>query len=336
MDKLAIGLADESPEVTEVEVAAEPVAETAPAEQPAPTKEAEAQATEAEPQAAAEVAAEAFEFGGKSWQSKEEAEQSWKSWEGRIRAEQERAKSHEQRVNEYWEYVQAVSKENEDLRAATQPKEPEKEAPKVDFDRIGRLMDAAQKQGIDPMSVGIRAYAEMAEAVYSQKLEDRLKAVEAPIHQMEEAKAVSEADRQMFLWAQGLKGGAGESLYPELQSSNLNEPLARTVYRVWKELASEFGAKYAYSAPGFDYAYRLAKDVMPAQAQATIDANRARDAQGRFTSMQADAEAASGITGTNPNPVKPKAQRSETQQMLDELSAIKTVQIGETDLGFYE
>jgi hypothetical protein len=141
------------------------------------------------------------------------------------------------------------------------------------------------------------------------------------------------ADRQMFLWARDLKDSNGNPAFPELQAANLDENLVVNIHRLWKQLANEFGAKYAYSAPGFDYAYRLAKDLTPRQNQTH---GMARDAQGRFVSSQAAAAAASDLSGNLSNPAQPRAQRSQVQEMLEELTAMKPVKIGSTDLGFYE
>jgi hypothetical protein len=174
--------------------------------------------------------------------------------------------------------------------------------------------------------------------VYEHKLNERMAAVEAPLQNMQNATAEQTADREMFLWAQGLKDANGAAAFPDLQAKGLDEGLVLSVHRIWKQLSREFGPKYAYSAPGFDYAYRLAKDMAPraASAPTAVSPEAPRDAQGRFLSTQSAAAAASDISGNQLNPTRDRPKKSSTQEMLEELSAIKSVKIGGTDLGFYE
>jgi len=288
---------------------------------------------------------EPFSFGGREWASREAAENDWKSWEGRIQSEQSKVRDYEARINEYWDYVQAVSRENDEFRAkstAETEKTATPAAPTVDFDQIGRIMEIARNQGMDPMAVGMKAYAAQAEKVYEHKLSERLAAVEGPIQDIQNASAEKTADREMFLWAQGLKDSTGSPAFPDLQPSSLNEDLVVNVHRVWKQLSREFGAKYAYSAPGFDYAYRLAQDMTPARAITDAPAagmppqDMARDASGRFTSGASAAAASSDLTGNQPNPTRARQVKSPTQEMLEELSAIQPLKIGSTELGFFE
>lgn len=348
-----------SPAEADVPVAAEAPTAGAEAEQTAGTEATAAQgsavgdADAAAPAKSADAGAmaapaaqsEPFEFGGRTWGSREEAEHSWKSWEGRIQAEQATSTELRKLVNEYWDYVQNVSKENEAYRAQIEkPAATEVEAaqsPAIDFDQIGRLMKLAQSNGLDPMTVGIKAYAQQAEKAYDAKLEARLATIERPIQDMENRQVETQAEQQMFLWAQGVKRNDGETAFPELQRESLDEAFAARLYGTWKRLGEEFGVKYAYSIPGFDYAYRLTRETMPQPAPAptpgpgrTNSPAVRRDAQGRFTSLGDDARAASEITGTQPNPTKREA-RQTTQEALEELTAMKPVRIGETDLGFF-
>ena len=202
------------------------------------------------------------------------------------------------------------------------------------------LMEIARNQGMDPMAIGMKAYAAQAEKVYEDRLEARIAAVESPIIEMQNASVEQTADREMFLWAQSVRDENGQPAFPELQKGSLNEDLVVNVYRAWKQLAREFGPQYAYSAPGFDYAYRLAYDLTPRQDQGGPsqgqDPGRPRDDQGRFLPAQSAASAASDITGNQPNPSRSRAPKSSMQEMLEELTAIQPVKIGTTDLGFYE
>lgn len=280
---------------------------------------------------------EPYLFGGREWKDQAEAEQSWKSWEGRIQAEQGRNKELSQNLQNYWDYVQAVSKENEEFRTQlgkAQPapevkaEEKEKEGG-IDFDQIGRLMSMARTQGLDPMTVGIRAYAAQAEKMVEAKIADRVASLEQHVEQTQEANLVQNADKEMFVWAQGLKYDTGQPAYPELQKEGLNQEFVSNVYRTWKKLGEEFGVKYAYSLAGFDYAYRLSREIAAAAAPPA-----ARDERGRFTASNEAARAASDITGTQPNPTK-RVAKTETQLMLEELDAVKPVKFGTTDLGFF-
>ena len=359
-DPMTLGIVDDSAasgglfdDAIESAPAAEAVEQTAPDGQlEAQTEEPDSAAPPADgvesvdtPPADAPV--EPFSFGGREWKSRDEAEHSFKSWEGRIQAEQAKVRDYEARINEYWDYVQAVSRENDEFRKSSETPAPTgKEvptAPSVDFDQIGRIMEIARNQGMDPVAVGMKAYAAQAEKVYEHKLNERLAAVEAPVTQMQDAAVENNADREMFLWAQELKDTTGNSAYPELQKDGLDENLVVNIHRTWKQLAREFGPQYAYSAPGFDYAYRLAKDLTPAansgqqtaQAQPeTVSQEVVRDAQGRFSNSAA--EASSDLAGNQPNPVRARVPKTATQEMLEELTALKPVKIGTTELGFYE
>ena len=62
-------------------------------------------------------ASQKYQFGGKEWDSIDQAEQAFKSWDGRIKAEQEKAEKYALQLSDYYEYVQKVGKENEELRA---------------------------------------------------------------------------------------------------------------------------------------------------------------------------------------------------------------------------
>ena len=347
------GIMDEStPEGSLFGDAVEPAAVAVTTEQTPPASPTEAQAGDSTIQTAdtssVDAPVEPFSFAGREWTSREQAENDFRSWEGRIQAEQATVRDYEKRLNEYWDYVQAVTRENEELQAQEEaylqaPDEvnaPRADAPKIDFDQIGRLMEIARNQGMDPMAIGMKAYAAQAEKVYEDRLEARIAAVESPIIEMQNASVEQTADREMFLWAQSVRDENGQPAFPELQKGSLNEDLVVNVHRVWKQLAREFGPQYAYSAPGFDYAYRLAYDLTPRQDQGGPsqgqDSGRPRDDQGRFLPAQSAASAASDITGNQPNPSRSRAPKSSMQEMLEELTAIQPVKIGTTDLGFYE
>lgn len=328
IDHAAIGLADESPLTTELAQADEtPLAVETP-EPTEPEQPEEAKTTEPEPASGNTP----FEFGGREWASQEEADQAFRSWEGRIKAEQSKVKDYESRINEYWDYVQAVSKENQQFRTQMETTEPKAEAKDegIDFQKITRLMEIAKNQGYDPMTIGMKAYAQMAEERFNKTLDEKVKAISEPIEHMQAERQEREADKNMFVWAQGLKASDGQPAYPELQSSSLDEGLVTSVHRIWKELSRTYGPQYAYSTHGFDYAFRLAKDLSPTP----VPPSQNRDEQGRFLPARAAASASAEVAGSQPNPVKPN--RTESQQMLDELAAIKPVKIGETELGFYE
>jgi hypothetical protein len=328
IDHAALGLTDETPD-SDVPALSEETATAAATSEPTESvPDLQAQPSEAEP-ASGELPK--YQFGGREWANQEEAEQSFKSWEGRIQAEQSKVKDYSSRLNEYWDYIQAVSKENQEFRAKAAAPAPEvKKDEGVDFNRIQKLMEIARDQGYDPLAVGIKAYHQMSDELIQKTIDEKLRVVSEPIETMQAERQEAEADRNMFLWAQDLKSKDGTPAYPELQSGSLNEGLTTVVHRVWKELSKTYGPQYGYSAHGFDYAFRLAKDMYHPAPQE----EKPRDEQGRFLPSRAAAQASAEVAGSTPNPVKPR--RTETQEMLEELAAIKPLKIGETDLGFYE
>lgn len=325
IDHSALGLVSEAPsfeEPIQTEETATAAAESEPTGEE-PTEEAKA-GLEAEATGSAPYA-----FGGREWASQADAEQSFKSWEGRIQAEQAKVKDYESRLHEYWDYIQAVSKENQDFRSKAEKPEPKAEAKDegLDLAKVQRLMEIAKTQGYDPSVIGMKALAQMQEERFTKLVDEKLSAVQAPLQNMEAQRQEATADRNMFMWAQGLKTQDGSPAYPELQSASLNENLVTAVHRVWKDLSKTYGPEYGYSAHGFDYAFRLAKDLFP-------QPDKPRDEQGRFIPSRAAASASAEVAGTQPNPVRPK--RTESQRALDELAAIQPVKIGTEELGFYE
>ena len=287
-----------------------------------------------------------IEFAGREWESMEAIEQSFKSWEGRITAANEKVAEYETRLSDYYEYVQNVGRENEELRkqitgetpaSRELPEGDAKEVPtEVDLKKVLRVAKLAADQGIDPVEAAIKLYDHESKLVMDARLEDLEARLSAPA---EEAKAQTEAanaEREMFAWAQGATDDDGQPRYPMLQKDKLDEEFVGNVYKSWQALMEQFGAKYAYSQIGLDQAYGLAEryaivsgDFQPD----TPDAKPKRDTASRRV-MNADAEAASDLTGETPSLNRPK--KSMAKQRLQELQDHKEVTLGGESLGFFE
>lgn len=296
----------------------------------------------AEPAAAAQ---ESFDWAGKTYKSREDAENDTKAWLGRLEQAQELAETRTKQANEYYEYVTAISKENDMLRErlealdkgdsapAPNGKDKEKGVGPIDWDQLARIRAHAEKLGMDPVATVLKTYHEKMEAAYEEKLQKRLESISAPIEQMEQEKMATQANRELFLWAQSQRLRDGRAAYPELQKEAVDEAFITKMYDIWGKLNSQYGAAFAYSAGGIDFAYRLAKEGTPAPSPSPA-ASPPRDAQGRFMPARNDAATASELTGTQPNPAKPR--KSRVQEALEELGAHKPVKHGETELGFFE
>jgi len=291
---------------------------------------------------------EPFVWAGQEYRSKEDAEQDSRTWRGRLQAEQSRGAERDKQINEYWEYAQAISKENDELRARFESPDTNKKTATeadatstvegVDWDRLARVRANAEKLGLDPVATVIRAYdqdvSKLMEKKLSTLLDERLRGIEEPVRSMEEAKTVNSANREMFLWAQSQKNGQAAA-YPELQKDTLDEGFTSTMFQVWDRLGKEYGPKYAYSAAGIDYAYRLTRDAIGKPAGSPAPSSAPRDANGRFTAANADGQASSEMAGTNVNPTK-TVKKSWAKEALEELGAHRPLKNGETELGFYE
>ena len=343
-----LGIIDEEPSDVEAEV--EPVEtesagpeteqdssqQVQPDETP-PEVEAQTGTEDVPPEQPAQVS-EPFKFLGKEWESIAKAEEVLGSQEGRISKLNESNALYAQRLNEYWEYIQAVDAELKELRSkATQEpaKESEEKAVSEDdeeewYQTVRTAMELGKSRGIDPLEVAIQAVNQRFEKKLNDKLESRLAEATQPIRELEENRAETEAQTNLFVWGQ--KQG-----YPELQRESLDQPFVAELYKTFKSLAAQY-PQFAYSGTGFDYAYRLTKDhYAPASAQAATPGSApqpARDEKGRFIGSNAAASAASDMSGTTADLNRPKPD--EVQEMLQSLGKIKPITVGETNLGFFE
>jgi hypothetical protein len=282
------------------------------------------------------------------------------SREGHVRKEQERAVLLERRVNEYWDYIQKLegTAAPEAGQPAVEPTKPKEPKDIIDMDKVQRVMKLAEKQGWDPAATGLRMVAEQLTEHFNKTLEERLKAELAPVREQTDAmNRYSEEvlqQQQLFSWAQGLADEAtGDAVYPDLardENGLVDEGRTKYVYAAWRELAN-IDPQFAYSAMGFDYAYRMGQDLIAEAAEwntahgnppATTPTNGAvtRDERtGRFVSTNlGDVRASSSLTGTSQSPAgTPRQRMSEEEAMINRIGSLKTVK-GKTgmDLGFFE
>jgi hypothetical protein len=350
MEAQLLGIIDESDSVSD---------STTETPEPSPTAEATPEQTSLsadiavpDPIATApgEVQSSGFKFLGRDWESLTKAEEVLGSQEGRISKANETIRGHEQRINEYWDYVQAVSKENEELRAAAEAKvqaqaEPEKAEGSREtwMKQVKLAMQIATQRGIDPNEVLMHAIEERLMQETEKRINERVEASTQPLREYEQQRQVDTAQQALFKWAQG-QGVEGSARYPELQKSalyaqdgklsdNENTKFVGTLYEIFNHFATQ-NPQFAYSGPGFDYAYRLAKEFHGmAPTPAATAAPQSRDENGRFLSNGA-ARAASELSGTNASLDRPA--RDEVQDRLKDLGKHSTIKIGSTDLGFYE
>jgi hypothetical protein len=304
-----------------------------------------------EPAAAvlAEVQSNGFRFLGKDWESAAKAEEVLGSQEGRITKANETIRGHEARINEYWDYVQAVSKENEELRVAAEERAQPKEDASAQAEgsreswmkQVKLAMQIATQRGIDPNEVLMHAMEERLMQETEKRISERVEASTQPLREYEQAKQIDTAQQTLFRWAQG-QSVSGSVRYPELQkdalykdgrlSDNDNTKFVGTLHEIFNHFATQ-NPQFAYSGPGFDYAYRLAKEFHSAPPAAAPSTPQLRDDSGRFLSNGA-ARAASELSGTSPTLDRP--DNDSTQRALKELGKHSTIKIGNTDLGFYE
>ena len=289
-------------------------------------------------------------FAGKEWDSYEAIEQSFKSFDGRVRAAEERAQDYETRLADYYEYVQNVGKENEELRAQLNgatpaaddatPASGEPAGPtEVDMAKILRVAKIAEERGIDPVEAALKLYHSESQTVMDARLAEMEKKLSAPLEEMSATAEEAQAERELFKWAQDLKDAEGKHRYPMLQSgeNGVDEEFVGNVYQAWSALGQTYGAKYAYSQTGLDQAYRLAAEYAEQQGgspAAPAPTQPKRQSASR-TLANADAEAASDLTGETPNINRPK--KTPGKQALEELGMLSEVKIdGGESLGFYE
>jgi hypothetical protein len=329
-------------EPTEEDLATEPVEEASGEATEADTQE-DGDGDETPPQQSAEEGEESpeeayvepgtsnvFEFMGKEYDTKEAAEQALSSWEGRIRAESERRQSADQRLEEYYRYVQDAHSKNEELyrqlQEAQKPESEKAEAEKkakgfdetIDWEEVQSIRDLAVQKGYDPEVVTSRILAQKA----GEYVKEQVDAVRAEL----------------------------SAPYPELKATDgeVADPLfTQNMYSAWQKLAQD-NPQFGFSPEGVDYAYRLAREFHDSQAppapapeiretvKAPTKTTPARGAKGRFIeSKNADAEAASEGTGAF-DPTTEAAKPDELEAMMGRMSAIKTVKPGNEDLGIYE
>jgi hypothetical protein len=310
-----------------------------------------------------------FTFLGKEYDSQEAAEQALGSWEGRIKAEQTRRQDSNQRLEEYWRYVEEARAKNQELVKRLEELEKgepaEKEEPKnfvesIDWEQVQRVQQIAEQQGYDPLTTGVRMVVENMDKHYQGKMDELRAELSAPIEAQQDQQAFDKASEEIFVWAQSQENEDGTPFYPELARTEdgVTDPVfATNMYSAWRKLAEQ-NPEFGFSPESMDYAYRLAKEfhesavssdggISPdggtptesetletgkAPSQATV----ARDAKGRFVSSE-DAAVEAASTGTQAvDPTTPGAPVDESAALLAKWDKIKTVQHGDEDLGFFE
>lgn len=298
-------------------------------------------------------------------------DQASSSWEGRIRKEQEKNVELASRLEEYWNYIQAseTAKLEEGAKPSTTEAVTETGAKKetgavkkgdsygelVDLEEIQRVMEVAQKSGVNPNAVGFQMLAEQLSNQFDKRLDERITPITESIQETAARKEETEAQSKLFVWAQSEQKGNGDSVYPELavkEDGSISDALPY-VHSAFEEIA-RVNPHFAYTAMGFDYAYRLGMEIKaeagtvnaspgetPGNGKAPVPptsapSEPARDDKGRYVSAkQTDVRISSALTGTNPS-LTEKEKLTEGEAMLKRLGDLKTVKRGETELGFYD
>lgn len=284
-------------------------------------------------------------FAGREWDSLEQIEQSFKSWEGRIGASEEKVRDYETRLTDYYEYVQEVGKENEQLRARLSGEAPAPEgtpAPAaekpvgVNMKRILNVAKLAEERhGIDKTEAALKLYDEEMRAVMDGRLSEMEQKLSQPFETAKDQALTAQAEREFFSWGQGTQAEDGSARYPMLQADNLDEGFVSNVYEAWQAIGQKFGPQYQFSQLGLDQAYSLAERYAIQTGEfeyADPTPSTVRTPSRRMANS--DAEAASDLTGETPSLSRPK--KSGSQTALEELGAHKEVTIGGESLGFYE
>ena len=286
-----------------------------------------------------------IELAGKEYPSLEEADQAMRSWDGRIRASEEKSRDYEQRLSDYYEYVQNVGKENEELRAQAGTAIPEGEADtpaaptEVDMNRVLELAKVAELQGAEPMEAIAKIYDMESKKIMDHRLTEMEERLSAPMEQMQEQATEAQAERELFQWAQDEVDEDGDIKYPMLQQDNLDPDFIGNVYEAWASLGQKFGAAYAYSQVGIDYAYDLAQDYALSEEGGYEEEGVSEDELSGVSQAReytnADAEVASDLTGETPILDRPK--RTAGKAALQELQDLKEVSFDDGEsLGFYQ
>jgi len=337
---------------------------SSPSETEEPETETQEQETEPEEQEASqevqpEEITEKFIFRGKEYASQKAAEDAISSWEGRISQENQRRQEAEERLRDYYRYVEETKKLNDELVSrldGTQPAEGEAEearGPGVldekDWEEIQRIMDIAEKQGYDPNLTGMRVVAEKLSEQYNNLLEQKLSEVEAPLKMQEDVQRFNTAAQELFVWAADLADEEGQPYYPELAVGSdgklLNPEFATEMFLSWSNIAQKHG-DFGFTPEGINYAYRLARDRTETRSsprtvsdtEDNVSDNIARDAQGRFKkASDASAEASSSAGTPSVNPATEKKPTDHQTEALSRMRGIQSVRGKETgeDLGFF-
>lgn len=301
-----------------------------------------------------------YNFRGKSFQTPEELydhfEQVLSSREGHVRKEQEKAAEFEKQLQQYWSYIEEL----EGKKPSTEPTKETKPAEAtsvVDIKKIQNIIEIAKRQGWDPTVVGLQVMAEELSKSFDAKLDQKLASVSEPIQQIQRYGEEVANQQSLFRWAQSVTDADGTAVYPELGATpeGLTNPDAvKYIYVAWDEL-SKADPQFAYSQLGFDYAYKVGKELIeeaaeyerkqnpaghgtrpaPSQGSATTPsgATPSRDEKGRFVS---EVRASGDLVGTNVSPVAVGRKLTEEEAILKRMANTKPVKRGETNLGFYE
>jgi len=302
-----------------------------------------------------------FEFMGKEYDSREAAEAALSSWEGRIKAEHERRLESDKRLEEYYRYVQEAHAKNEELYKQLQdtqkPEEEKTEEPKdfvetLDWEEIQRVQQIAANEGHDPNLVGMRMIAQKMDEHYKGQLDSLKSELSAPIEAAQDQDRFNTAAAELFVWAQAQETEEGAAFYPELKLENgqiADLEFVQDMYSAWQKLAQE-NPQFGFSPEGADYAYRLASDAhnsavstetptesgQPETGEAPSQVTPARDVKGRFAKAKDAAVETASEGSTVIDPTKSAPPVDEGTELLARMGAIKTVQRGQEDLGFYE
>lgn len=281
---------------------------------------------------------------GVEYASLEEADQAIRSWDGRLKSANETIKARDTALSDYYEYVQNVGRENEELRAqhGTPPEGTEDAAPvtptEVDMTRVMELAKLAELQGAEPMEALAKIYDMESKKIMDAKLVEMEERLSAPMEEMATQATEAQAERELFAWAQNEVDEDGDIKYPMLQQEHLDPDFIGNVYEAWSALGKKFGAAYAYSQVGIDYAYSLAQDYAldsgEYEEQGVSEDEPSGVSQAReYTN--ADAEVASDLTGETPVLDRPKLTAGKAA--LKELQDMKEVSFDDGEsLGFYQ
>lgn len=259
----------------------------APAEAPVGTEAAEA---------AKSPAAWSFQYGGRTFNSPEEASQYFNSWNGRLKASDRQLQEALRVVNEWDQWYQTHRDRIEGaLKGGQEKAEGSKDLlTGVDWDHIKSLID--EGRGLE----AIQFLQYQTGESFKQALADVRREISTSLAPLQEQQAARDMAVSIMTAAQqAVDPESGEALYPEFQegSATYNPDFVRYFGQVWRQLPAQVA--YDPQLAGVDLAYLKARQVWDRHLPASQAAGQAvENARGRIVQQAAAQATAIGGSGS--------------------------------------